>query len=131
MVNIKDPQSLSSLVQTEEPDDYSTKSFAGKLLSAVAQLHVWHWQVKNEAAHTALGLLYDSIGEFVDSIVEKYMSDGPVIVDVQLEQPKNFADIVQVQEYLDYCIEYANEHKIMCERADIRNILDELVAPSV
>lgn len=129
-MDLRDPRAVREFASKHNSyEDFSSvAALAGKLLSSGTQMHVWHWQVKNEAAHTALGELYGSLAGFADSIVEKYMSSGPVVTNIETYPPKNFTDMNQIQSYLDECIGFVEDHKMMCDRADIKNILDELVA---
>jgi len=49
------------------------ETIAGKLSYFYEQLHLLHFQTTSFAEHSALGTIYDKVGDFQDEIVEKIM----------------------------------------------------------
>jgi len=49
------------------------ETIAGKLSFYYEQLHLLHFQTTSFAEHSALGTIYDKVGDFQDEIVEKIM----------------------------------------------------------
>lgn len=49
------------------------ETIAGKLSYFYEQLHLLHWQTTSFAEHSALGTIYDKLGDFQDEIIEKIM----------------------------------------------------------
>ena len=49
------------------------ETIAGKLSFFYEQLHLLHFQTTSFAEHSALGTIYDKVGDFQDEIVEKIM----------------------------------------------------------
>jgi DNA-binding ferritin-like protein len=49
------------------------ETIAGKLSFFYEQLHLLHFQTTSFAEHSALGTIYDKVGDFQDEIIEKIM----------------------------------------------------------
>ena len=49
------------------------ETIAGKLSYFYEELHLLHFQTTSFAEHSALGTIYDKVGDFQDEIVEKIM----------------------------------------------------------
>lgn len=45
-------------------------------LQFVTQVHVWHWQTKQYAAHKALGDYYEGLQDSVDELAEVFFGHG-------------------------------------------------------
>lgn len=68
---------LKSLFPEEMMEDKGSsltlETIAGKLSYFYEQLHLLHFQTTSFAEHSALGTIYDKVGDFQDEIVEKIM----------------------------------------------------------
>ena len=68
---------LKSLFPEEMMEDKGTnltlEIIAGKLSYFYEQLHLLHFQTRSFAEHSALGTIYDKVGDFKDEIIEKIM----------------------------------------------------------
>jgi len=49
------------------------ETIAGKLSYFYEELHLLHFQTTSFAEHSALGTIYDKVGDFQDEIIEKIM----------------------------------------------------------
>jgi hypothetical protein len=68
---------LKSLFPEEMMEDkgnnLTLEIIAGKLSYFYEELHLLHFQTTSFAEHSALGTIYDKVGDFQDEIVEKIM----------------------------------------------------------
>jgi hypothetical protein len=53
--------------------DLTLETIAGKLSYFYEELHLLHFQTTSFAEHSALGTIYDKVGDFQDEIIEKIM----------------------------------------------------------
>lgn len=68
---------LSSLALTEaEQQQNQIEQVALQGLAMSMQSHIWHWQTKSFAAHTALGEFYNTVRDAADAVAEQYMGCG-------------------------------------------------------
>lgn len=113
---------------TESSDNCAKEALA--LLELQSQLKIFHWQTKGVAEHEAFGRIYDSIGDIIDSFIEKYIG---VYERFSIEEG---SPNIQVVNYSDNNVEaFVNTAKTLfngmrekvSEHSDLVNILDEAI----
>lgn len=70
-------------------------------LVMVTQVHIWHWQTKSYAAHTALGNYYGFLQGEADLLAEIFMGGGATFTFRQHKEPTNFVSIADVKAQLE------------------------------
>lgn len=102
------------------------------LLTAQAQLRVYHWQTKSYAEHQALGGLYETLNGLIDEFVETFA--GRYGVPAAKTDYKitivNYKDNTGCVEYIDKVIQYLTDDvPAMLKRddTDLLNIRDEMI----
>ena len=66
-------------------------------LCMVTQSHIWHWQTKSYAAHTALGNYYEFLQGEVDTLAEVFMGAGGSFAFHDHKEIVNFTTTEDVQ----------------------------------
>lgn len=61
------------MMESKGSSSLTLETIAGKLSYFYEQLHLLHFQTTSFAEHSALGTIYDKVGDFQDEIVEKIM----------------------------------------------------------
>jgi DNA-binding ferritin-like protein len=61
------------MMESKGSSSLTLETIAGKLSFFYEQLHLLHFQTTSFAEHSALGTIYDKVGDFQDEIVEKIM----------------------------------------------------------
>lgn len=61
------------LMESKGSSGLTLETIAGKLSYFYEELHLLHFQTTSFAEHSALGTIYDKVGDFQDEIVEKIM----------------------------------------------------------
>lgn len=61
------------MMENSGSSSLTLETIAGKLSYFYEQLHLLHFQTTSFAEHSALGTIYDKVGDFQDEIVEKIM----------------------------------------------------------
>ena len=61
------------MMESAGSSSLTLETIAGKLSFYYEQLHLLHFQTTSFAEHSALGTIYDKVGDFQDEIVEKIM----------------------------------------------------------
>jgi len=61
------------MMESSGSGSLTLETIAGKLSYFYEQLHLLHFQTTSFAEHSALGTIYDKVGDFQDEIVEKIM----------------------------------------------------------
>ena len=61
------------MMELKGSSSLTLETIAGKLSYFYEQLHLLHFQTTSFAEHSALGTIYDKVGDFQDEIVEKIM----------------------------------------------------------
>lgn len=111
----------------------SVVSLFSKLFESREMAHIYHLQVNGEqgshASHVALNEYYDSILDFIDTLVETYTGqygivDGYDVIDTKETRTK---DKVEYFEGLVTFIKHARQ-AISVEDTHLHNIVDEIVA---
>ncbi len=113
---------------TESSDNCAKEALA--LLELQSQLKIFHWQTKGVAEHESFGRIYDSIGDIIDSFIEKYIG---IYERFSIEEG---SPNIQVVNYSDSNVEaFVNTAKTLfngmrekvSEHSDLVNILDEAI----
>jgi DNA-binding ferritin-like protein len=102
------------------------------LLTLQAQLRVFHWQTKSYAEHKAIGKLYDSLENLIDTFLETF--SGRYGVPAAKNDYKltvvNYKDNAGCVEYIDKTIAYMTKDvpaMLKPEDTDLLNIRDEMI----
>jgi hypothetical protein len=61
------------MMESKGSSSLTLETIAGKLSYFYEQLHLLHFQTTSFAEHSALGTIYDKVGDFQDEIIEKIM----------------------------------------------------------
>lgn len=61
------------MMESKGSSSLTLETIAGKLSYFYEELHLLHFQTTSFAEHSALGTIYDKVGDFQDEIVEKIM----------------------------------------------------------
>ena len=61
------------MMESKGSSSLTLETIAGKLSFFYEQLHLLHFQTTSFAEHSALGTIYDKVGDFQDEIIEKIM----------------------------------------------------------
>ena len=61
------------MMELKGSSSLTLETIAGKLSYFYEELHLLHFQTTSFAEHSALGTIYDKVGDFQDEIVEKIM----------------------------------------------------------
>jgi DNA-binding ferritin-like protein len=113
---------------TESSDNCAKEALA--LLELQTQLKMFHWQTKGVAQHDAFGKIYDSLGEIIDSFIEKYMGaygrftleEGSPNIQILNHSDSN------VEAYSATAIElFKGMRDKVSDHSDLVNILDEAI----
>lgn len=101
-----------------------------------SQIKVWHWQTQSYAEHKALGRLYETLDPLVDDFVETFagVSGVPKTKDYFRTECTNYLGSDAIINYLTEKAEWLKSElpsqisQVSGERADLMNIIDEMVA---
>ena len=63
----------NEMMESKGSSSLTLETIAGKLSYFYEELHLLHFQTTSFAEHSALGTIYDKVGDFQDEIVEKIM----------------------------------------------------------
>lgn len=61
------------MMENKGSSSLTLETIAGKLSYFYEELHLLHFQTTSFAEHSALGTIYDKVGDFQDEIIEKIM----------------------------------------------------------
>jgi hypothetical protein len=61
------------MMESKGSSSLTLETIAGKLSYFYEELHLLHFQTTSFAEHSALGTIYDKVGDFQDEIIEKIM----------------------------------------------------------
>jgi DNA-binding ferritin-like protein len=105
-----------------------------KFLSILSQLRVFHWQTKSFAEHKALGKLYDSLSDLIDTFIETYSGckgSVPSAKEFFSEAPVDYKSVDQVLKYLDtiedYFVNDLSKSLKDPEQTSLLNIRDDML----
>jgi hypothetical protein len=111
--------------------EMTIESIAAKLTYFHEQLHLIHWQTKNDAEHRATGDLYDYIHDFKDDVIEKLMGYMNKCIKAYKFQPiidnvSSTSFVEEVKLYSHQLMEWAESNQY----CDIENMAQELSGKS-
>jgi len=88
---------------TEEAKaDATVEALIDKTLFFVVLFHIYHWQTKSYAEHTALGKFYEELQEKVDELAELYMQGDRILapkLDFEITKYSKDTARKQLEEY--------------------------------
>lgn len=67
---------LSFLASTNDSECEKLYTFAVDALTFANKVHIWHWSCNSGFQHTHFEVIYDTIRDFADKLVETVMSMG-------------------------------------------------------
>jgi hypothetical protein len=107
----------------------SVQDFVSVLRNSQPQVHIWHNQTDNFAAHSALGFYYEAIGEQIDELVESIQGCYPRITGYKpIQKYTDWVSTDACQEYFKLLYEYLEaERSGLPQNSFIQNIVDEIV----
>jgi DNA-binding ferritin-like protein len=101
-----------------------------ELLNGVTKVHINHLRVNGPgafAAHTAMGVFYDEVGDLADSIAEQYQGVTEKIISypttAELPTMSTAEDCLS---YMRTLYDMVNEAQDYCTYSEIDNTLDEV-----
>lgn len=124
---------LKSLFPEEMMEDkgnnLTLEIIAGKLSYFYEELHLLHFQTRSFAEHSALGTIYNKVGDFQDEIIEKIMGyTGKRVRAYKIDALKDYAPgmPIQVVKELGSFAEDLEEFGETNNMPDIENIAQSL-----
>lgn len=103
-----------------------TAEFIATLMHARTNAHILHLRSKSYAQHKALGSLYDSIGDLIDTFAEAYQGIYGVIDDYPADYTSPKADPIVEIGYLDRYI--TRQREKLPQDSSLQNVVDEIAA---
>jgi len=120
--------SAGGLTESSNSDPITELVF--ELLNTVTKVHINHLRVNGPgafAAHTAMGVFYDEIGDLADSIAEQYQGVTEKIISypttVEIPTMSTAEDCLS---YMRTLYEMVNSAQTYCTYSEIDNTLDEV-----
>ena len=117
------------MMESKGSSSLTLETIAGKLSFYYEQLHLLHFQTTSFAEHSALGTIYDKVGDFQDEIVEKIMGySGKRIRAYKIDALKDYsagmpnAVVKELVKFAKDLEEYAEANNM----PDIENIAQSL-----
>lgn len=108
----------------------TTTDLISCLFTAVSQIHIFHLQVDDYAAHKTLDDLYKGIPDYIDGLVETIQGKTlSILKDYKLGTTENYKSIDQVIKYNKSIIEKLNNYRDNCtfEWDNIDNQIQTLI----
>ena len=101
------------------------------LLETQVQFKVMHWQTKGYARHNAFGMIYDTLGDLIDTFVEEAMGKyGRFVLDEETRtiQLANLSDI-DIKSLVNTTREALNQFTEQFDPSDtnLLNLRDEIL----
>lgn len=123
--NFKDFLAQSTLNESFQGiNDYNIGYVIPYSLHMVSQVHLWHLLCPDGQKHMALGLLYEGIQEKVDGLAEKFIAQGGILLNVDV----NLSTIYTVGDVIDGLQRYRELiENSMTTRTDMASINDGLI----
>lgn len=105
------------------------KELLSTVLQVQAQLKVLHWQTESYAEHNAFGMIYDSLDEKFDLIMEAYMGkyQRPKFGGVAQLSVADYSN-VKIDVMLDGLLEFFANAFMADSDSELKNIADEIKA---
>jgi hypothetical protein len=105
--------------------------FVSKLLTLHSQIRIFHWQTKSYAEHQALGGLYDSLDDLIDTFAEIYFGKyGRIRTDTTFDISLANYEPATPLEVVDNAILYLTVELpkgLQSSDTDLLNIRDEML----